>query len=154
MTHAFTNAKALTVAAVEGSAESILVCSVLRKDNSASQAKQAGLAYRHLKKSAGGQSVWVRGERLTPVLNQGEMSGRAKHAVAVEFQDAGAGRSLRWSRASLSLNGETIVDGVVLRSPAQHRAEVAVLDATNAPHDPKRVVANLARNIADAWEGR
>lgn len=154
MTIMFTRAKALAaVRAVEGSAEQNLGDLEHSQINSAASPKQAPPPmYRHAKKSPSGQTIWVQGQEVSPAVTAGEMRGLARHAAAVTFQDARAGRSLRWSDSSLFLDGRTVIGGETVRTPEQHRAILAALDEVKKPNE--QTVAELARSIADAWEGK
>jgi hypothetical protein len=148
------SAKALAaVRAVEGSAEQNLGDLEHSQINPAVSPKQASAPmYRHAKKSPSGQTIWVQGQEVSPAVTAGDMRGLARHAVAVAFQDARAGRSLRWSDPSLFLDGRTVIGGETIRTPSEHRAILAALDEVKKPNE--QTVAELARSIADAWEGK
>lgn len=129
MTYISTHAKPLAVN--EGSAESVSLRTLEpRKDTSSTPAVQVP-RYRHAKRGTQGQVVWVQGAALAPVATPSQMAHNAKEHARSE-----------WRRQF------AFPSDYRPRTPEEHRAAVAALDAIEAP---EKSVADIAREIADSW---
>lgn len=130
MTHISTNAKALAVDAVEGSAETVSANQKLRKDTAATNKSQAP-RYRCAKRGSNGQVLWVQGKPLDPVASPEQMKAFGE-----------AHRRDEWRR-----QWQFPQDGIQ-RTPAEHRAALAALDAINAaPKSQQAALLSLSLDL-------